>query len=226
LLLIDRYAYTNKLKDFNPMAKFIFAIGALFVAVGFNNLYINFVIFLMMVFLTTIVAGIPSKNYFKIYLVPFLFLFISILTIIISRANEDIFLWSFKIGKSYFGIKEESLTSSIVLIFRVLACLSSTFFIALTTPINHLIKIFKKLKLPPTIIELIILIYRFIFVFLEESKEISFAQEMRFGYIGIKNTYRSIGLLMKCLFIRVLLKYEDMINSLDAKLYNGDFKIG
>lgn len=226
MLLIDRYAYTNKLKNFNPMAKFIFAIATLFVAIGFNNIYINFIIFIIMVLLTTVVARIPSKNYFKIYLLPLFFLFISILTIIISRSNDDIFLYSLKIGNSFFGVKGESLVEAVILIFRVLACLSSTFFIALTTPINYLIKVFKKLKLPSVIIELIILIYRFIFVFLEESKEIIFAQEMRFGYMGIKNTYRSIGLLMKSLFIRVLLKYEDMIDSLDTKLYNGDFKIG
>lgn len=226
MLLIDRYAYTNKLKDFNPMVKFIFAIGALFVATVFNNTYINFIIFISMVLLTTVVAGIPIKSYFKIYLLPFIFLLISILTVLISKSNNDVFLWSFKIGKSFLGIKEEALIESTIIIFRVLASISSTFFIALTTPVNHLIKVFKRLRLPSTIIELIILIYRFIFVFLEESKEIGFAQEMKFGYVGVKNSYHSIALLIKCLFVRVLFKYEDMINSLDAKLYNGDFKIG
>ena len=49
---------------------------------------------------------------------------------------------------------------------------------------------------------------------------------MKFGYNNMKNSYRSIALLIKSLFIRVLLRYEDMIISLDSKLYNGEFKIG
>jgi len=52
------------------------------------------------------------------------------------------------------------------------------------------------------------------------------AQEIRFGYSNFKNSFRSTTLLMKSLFIRVLLRYEDMVVSLDCKLYDGEFKIG
>ena len=208
------------------MAKFLFAIGSLFIAVIIDNLYINLFIFFIMVFLTTIVAGIPIKSYFKLYLIPGLFLLISILTILISISDVDIFIYSIKIRHKYFGINEVSLNLVVHTIFRVLASISSTYFMALTTPINQLIIIFQRLKLPNTMVELIVLIYRFIFIFLEESKEIYTAQEMRFGYTNIKNSYRSTSMLIKCLFVRVLFRYKDMSISLDTKLYNGEFKIG
>lgn len=140
--------------------------------------------------------------------------------------NREVFLCSIKIGQNYFGINENSLSESIFIVFRVLSCISSMFFLSLTTSINQLIKVFKKLKFPPVMVELIVLIYRFIFIFLEESKEIYNAQEMKYGYVGMKNSYRSISLLVKCLFIRIFEKYRDMIISLDSKLYNGEFKVG
>lgn len=227
MLLVDKYAYTNRLRDFNPMAKFLFAIGALFIAVGLNNLHINLIIFLMMFIFTTVIAKIPIKNYLKLYYAPLAFLLISIITIVISKStNREAFLYSIRIGKNYFGINENSLRESIFIVFRVLSCISSMFFLALTTSINQLIKVFKKLKFPPVMVELIVLIYRFIFIFLEESKEIYNAQEMKYGYVGMKNSYRSISLLVKCLFIRVFQKYRDMVISLDSKLYNGEFKVG
>lgn len=226
MLIIDKYAYTNKIVNVNPMAKFIFAIGALILAVGLNNFYLNIIIFLIMFLSTTVVAKIPIKNYLKLYLIPSVFLIISILTILISKSSLDVFIWSIRIGKSFIGIKSESLNEVIIIIARVFASISSTFFIALTIPINQLIVVFKKLRVQGNVVELIILIYRSIFIFLEEMMEIYNIQEMKFGYCGMKNSYRSLGLLIKCLFVRVLQKYEDMVISLETKLYDGEFKIG
>lgn len=226
MLLIDKYAYTNKLADYNPMTKFIFVIGALTIVIFFNNPYINMSIFIIMSFLTIFVANIPLNKYLKIMAMPIVFLMISIISILLSISPNDIFIFSVKISNKYIGITRESLTESINTLSRVLASISSTFFLALTTPLNNIIKILKKLKLPNVLIELLVLIYRSIFIFLEESKDIIIAQEMKFGYNNMKNSYRSIALLIKSLFIRVLLRYEDMIISLDSKLYNGEFKIG
>lgn len=226
MLLIDKYAYTNNLADYNPMAKFIFAIGALLIAIIINNVYINLIIFLTMVFLTVFIAKIPIDKYFKIISIPMFFLLISVITILLSISNENGFIWSIKLSNKYLGMTTHSLKESINTIMRVLASISSTFFLGLTTPLNSIIDILKKFKLPNTLIELFVLIYRFIFIFLEESKDIIMAQEMKFGYNNTKNSYKSIALLIKCLFIRVLLRYKDMIITLDTKLYNGEFKTG
>ena len=208
------------------MTKFIFVIGALTIIIFFNNPYINMSIFIIMSFLTIFVANIPLNKYLKIMAMPIVFLMISIISILLSISPNDIFIFSVKISNKYIGITRESLTESINTLSRVLASISSTFFLALTTPLNNIIKILKKLKLPNVLIELLVLIYRSIFIFLEESKDIIIAQEMKFGYNNMKNSYRSMALLIKSLFIRVLLRYEDMIISLDSKLYNGEFKIG
>lgn len=226
MLLIDKYAHTNKLKDFNPMAKFIFAIGTLNIAVLINNIYINILIFFVMVNLTIFVAKIPFNKYFKTFVIPFSFLVVSIITILISVSNTDIFIFSINIKNNYIGITSQSLKDTFYIIGRVLAAISSTFFFGLTTPLNNIIKVLKKIKVPYLLIELLVLIYRFIFIFLQEANEIYTIQEMKFGYIGFRNSCKSISLLIKHLFIRVLTKYEDMVIALDSKLFDGEFKIG
>lgn len=226
MLLIDKYAYTNKLANFNPMAKFIFAIGALLIAIILANFYINFCIFIIMFSLIIFVAKIPLNKYIKIILLPMIFLLFSIIPIIISVSSDNIFIWSFKISNKYFGFTVQGLRGALGITMRVLASINSTFFLALTTPLNNLIKVFKKLKFPETLIELLVLVYRSIFIFLEESKDIIMAQEMKFGYNNGKNTYKSLALLMKSLFIRVFQRYEDMVISLESKLFIGEFKTG
>lgn len=226
MLLIDKYAYTNRLKDFNPMAKFIFAIGALIIALLMNNIYINLGIFMIMIFLTTVVAKIPLNKYFRIMTIPFIFLIFGIITILFSISSVDVFVLKIKVFNRYLGFTYESLGDSLNLIVRVLASISSTFFLALTTPLNSIIGVLKRLKISNTLIELLVLVYRAIFIFLEESQDIIRAQEMKFGYSSIKNSHRSITLLIKSLIIRVLIRYKDMVISLDSKLYDGEFKIG
>ncbi|MDX5725681.1 CbiQ family ECF transporter T component, partial [Clostridioides difficile] len=109
--------------------------------------------------------------------------------------------------------------------FRAMSCLTCVYFCILTTPFNQLIFFFKKLHLPDTFVELSMLIYRFIFIFLEEFSEIYKLQELRFGYINLKTSYKSLGILGSMLYKRLMTRYDDMCISLDIKLYDGKFHI-
>lgn len=226
MLIIDKYAYNNKLADFNPLIKVIAVVTFLIITTVISNNYLNAFIFLSMVFLTTVVAGIPFKNYIKILIIPLSFLLISTITILLSISAKDVYIYSIKVGSKYIGITDESILMSLNTTIRVFASLSLTFFLSLTTSLNKLIIVFNKMRFPKVIIELLVLIYRFIFIFLEESINIHRAQEVRFGYNTFRNSLNSTSLLIKSLFIRVLLRYKDMVNSLDSKLYNGEFKVG
>ena len=70
-----------------------------------------------------------------------------------------------------------------------------------------------------------ILIYRFIFIFIEEAEEIYKSQQLKFGYTNLKTSYNSMSLLIKTLFFRMMRRYEDMSISLDIKLYDGKFHV-
>ena len=208
------------------MLKVIIVVISLLITTIISNNYINAFIFIAMVLITTLVAGIPFKNYIKILAIPMSFLLISTITILLSISSKDVYIYSINIGSKYIGITDESIFQSINTTIRVFASLSLTFFLSLTTSLNKLIIVFNKMKFPTIIVELLVLIYRFIFIFLEEAQNIRMAQEVRFGYNNFRNSYRSIALLIKSLFVKVLIRYQDMVNSLDSKLYNGEFKVG
>lgn len=226
MLLIDKYAYTNRLTNSNPFIKSIIVAIALTIATITKSNYINLTILIIMGFLTTVIAGIPMRKYLKLLFIPVTFLIISLVTILISVSKADTYLWSIKIFNNYVGITRISIDQSILLSTRVFASISSTFFLGLTTPLNNIIKVFKRLHLPSSLIELIVLIYRSIFIFLEEASDIYNGQELKFGYSNIKNSLRSTSLLIRSLFSRVMLKFSDMVVVLECKLYDGEFKTG
>ena len=225
-MIIDDYAYRNRLSKVNPNIKFV--IGMLLLILSLINPYnyISLLIILTMSFIIVGVAKIELKDYIHFIKIPITFLIISIIMILINFSNDkDILLYSIEIGSLYVGVSVESINSATHLFFRALSCLTCIYFIMLTTPFNQLIFVFKKLHLPDIVLEIAMLMYRFIFIFMEEVADIRKSQELRFGYINLKNGYNSFGLLVSMLFKRMMIRYDEMSIALDMKLYDGTFNI-
>lgn len=79
--------------------------------------------------------------------------------------------------------------------------------------------------MPKALLEIILLTYRFIFIFLDEVSAIKRAQTLRFGYISPRTSYRSLGMLITMLLSRVLTRYSQMTIALETKLFKGDFHL-
>lgn len=225
MFLIDKYAYTNRLKDYNPHTKALIACGCIIIPRLINNYYLNISTTILMIALTIIVGGIPWKSYFKMLLAPMSFLIIGLITVVITFNNEN-YIFFLQLKNTTIGVTDLSLAKGMDLFTTVMASLTSVYFLILTTPINDIIKICKRIRIPALIIELMVLIYRSIFIFLEESNNIYLAQKMKFGYDTRKNYIRSISLLISNLFIKVFQRHKEMNISLECKLYDGEFKLG
>lgn len=225
-MIIDDYAYKNKLAKVNPNIKFSMGIILLLLSLINSYNYISILIIVTMSFITVGIAKIQLRDYINFIKFPFIFLIISIGMILINFSKDkQSLIYSIKLSSLYIGISNDSVTSSILLFFRALSSLTCIYFIMLTIPFNQLIFIFKKLHLPDVVLEISMLMYRFIFIFMDEVSDIRKSQELRFGYINLKNGYNSFGLLVNMLFQRMMIRYDEMSIALDMKLYNGTFHI-
>ncbi len=224
MLIIDKFAYTNNLKDLSPKKKFGYSMGLLFAGL-INKEPIIFIVIIAMVFSATVFwAKIPFGKYLKMLTVPFTFLFTSILAIVFSFSKDSsIFIWSVNLKVVYLGITSVGISNALVIFLRAMSSLCCLYFLTLTTPMDQQLYIMRKLRLPAYFLDLYALTYRFIFILLDESIEIYRAQELRFGYNNLKNSYASLSMLIKVLFERVMSRYRDMEVALESKLYNGDF---
>lgn len=225
-MIIDDYAYKNKLSKVNPNMKF--AIGMLLLILSLINPY-NYISLLVIGIMSFVIVGIAKiefKDYIYFIKIPLVFLILSIIMILLNFSKDkESLLYGINIGSLYIGVSNESIVSSTRLFFRALSCLTCIYFIMLTTPFNQLIFVFKKLHLPDIVLEISMLMYRFIFIFMEEVSDIRKSQELRFGYINLKNGYNSFGLLVNMLFKRMMIRYDEMSIVLDMKLYDGTFYI-
>lgn len=226
MLLIDKYAYTNSLTEINPKIKGSIGLIFLIISMGFKNIFCLISIITFMSSLIVFLAKIDLKSYLKLVKIPMYFLIMGVLINLINISFDSKgLIYSLNIMSLNIGISNKSIITSVHILFRAIACLTCIYFFILTTPFNQIIFLLKKLHISDTVIELSMLVYRFIFIFLEEVSDIRKSQQLRFGYINLKTSYNSIGILGNMLFKRMMKRYDEMCISLDIKLYDSKFHI-
>lgn len=221
MLITDKYAYKSKLAKKDPLAKVIFTFIMLFLCLFMNNIFVS--IFLIIFFAGFTIYSNPALNYrlyFKFMVIPFSFLIMGILPVlIVINGENNIFNI---IDKYNIGINSASLNMAATLFFRALAAVSITYFLALSTPMISFFESLYKLKLPKIFISLMELIYRYIFILIDEAASMYKAQKLRLGYRNFKSSMQCISELAAMLFIRAYKRADFSYQALLARGYNGE----
>ncbi|WP_299510712.1 cobalt ECF transporter T component CbiQ [uncultured Rummeliibacillus sp.] len=224
MLLIDQYAYINRLTKTHPLEKIVLSIFLLVFSLSAKDILVSLLTFLIMSTLTVFVAKIPWKYYLTMLSIPGIFLISSMISILISytqqpeRIHEAV--WEYPLFNGTVYIASQSIQMCIQLFFSVFSSISCLYFLTLTTPVHDLMHILRKCKVPQLMIELIELNYRFIFVFLEISLRIYQAQNSRLGYLSVKKGLHSLGMLVASLFANVFLRSRELTIAMDSRGYH------
>ncbi|SDC34401.1 cobalt/nickel transport system permease protein [Candidatus Frackibacter sp. WG11] len=226
MLDIDQYAYSNNLRSIHPVEKTIFALLTMIICLAANSIITSLAIILLMAGVVIFGAKIPRQFFIKLILIPISFLLISTITIVISISKEAssflyyLSLWGWKIG-----IQMENIIFAINLFLKSLGTVSCLYFLALTTPMIEIISVLRKLKVPRIFIELMSLIYRFIFVLLDNANLIRTSQLSRLGYSNFKRSCQSLSKLISNLFIRAYYRAKGLLTTLLARGYEGEIRV-
>ncbi|MHC1685789.1 MAG: cobalt ECF transporter T component CbiQ [Clostridiaceae bacterium] len=220
MISIDKLAYISNLRKVNPMEKFIFSVLTMIACIGLNNIAVSIIIIFLMGFLTIVKGKTPSKTYCGLILVPVVFLIIGVVTIainVIGEGSDPVF--GFTIFNINLGCTKESLITSAKIFFQALGSVSCLYFLTLSTPVFEILAVLRRLKIPKLFVELMGLIYRFIFILLEVANMIFISQSCRLGYSSIKLSYNSLGKLITSLFITSYKRSQDIYTSMESRCY-------
>lgn len=226
MINIDKYAYNSKLKNIEPMEKFVFSILTLFVCLWADLSVISIFVLFVMGWVTVFKGGIPFPFFAKLLLLPMSFLIIGVITIAVNiSSNTEIFLSYIPIGGTFIGISLTGLSEAVHLFLKSMGAVSCLYYLSLTTPMVDILSVFRRLKIPKLIIELMSLIYRFIFVLIETADTMFIAQDSRLGYRSLSSSYRSLGALASTLFIRAYKRSDELYTALEARGYDGELNV-
>ncbi|MBK1812706.1 cobalt ECF transporter T component CbiQ [Clostridium sp. YIM B02505] len=223
---IDKLAYISQLRKVNPTEKFIFAIFTMFICIALNNTIVSITVLLLMSAITVFKGEIPFGTYIKLMSLPLAFLIVGIITIAINMVHSsDNLIFGFSILNIRLGCTTESLETATRLFFKSLASVSCLYFLTLSTPVFEVLSVLKKLRVPKLFIELMGLIYRFIFVLLDTVNMIYISQNSRLGYSTLKLSYNSLAKLISSLFISSYKRSQDIYTAMESRCYDGDINL-
>lgn len=222
---IDRYTHTSFWSEVNVTKKA--TLWLLGMGIAFSGIIkLQIIYSILIIWLTFHNVSISLKSYSKLLSVPLFFLLLSIMTInfAVRKQGNDLIL-SLPVGSYFIGWIKGGGDTLVHLVGRVITSMIVTYYFALTTPFKQLLKLMKKLRIPSVVIELCLLMYRFIFVLFDEMSNIYQAQQIRQGYVSPITMLHSSAQLGQMLFIRLLENANQMNETLTIKMYDGEFYI-
>jgi len=221
---VDRSAYTNALAENSPVTKTFFALSALILCVSALSARAFIVPIILFIICTTLTLGLAKVKphlYLNMFIYPTFMIILSCIFIALFFGVGEP-LTQITLPWTIWTIHKSGISMALNIFFSVMGSLSCLFFLVLTTSITDLSLLLRRVHVPTVLVELAILIYRYIFMFMEISHTMTTAQKLRLGGTGWMKKIREVSLLAGNLFIRTLEQGERTFVAMNARGYDGN----
>lgn len=224
-MLIDKLAYCSKLKGIHPGLKLLFSVGMLFICVWADSAIISAFCIILMGTLITLRGGVSLSYYIKLMKIPLIFIMLSVVAILAEISPKPIGMLNIAAFGKYICVTQRGIIYCARLTLKAFGAVSCLYFLSLSTPMNDVLWAFGKMRCPQMVLELMLLIYRFIFILMEVSYEMNISQKSRLGNVSLRAQFRSFSGRGISLFIYSMKRSGELYNSMVSRLYDGKIKV-
>ena len=225
MLLIDKLSYQSKLRYVNASEKLVYALLTLVLCVLSRSVKVAVLVFAVNGVLTVGKGGIPLFRYIKLLMIPLAFLAAGTAAVMINVSRIPMDAFALPAGEWYITGSCEGIRRGLRLCITALSAVSSLYFLSLNTVMTDILCACRKLHFPPLLTELMLLIYRFIFVLFETASSITVSQQSRLGNRSFKTRIRSFGKLGSSLFILALKRSGALYDAMESRCYDGSIRV-
>ena len=228
---IDTLSYTNRLRKLSPWHKLIFAFTTLAISLA-SDPRVQILTVIWMSIWTVIYAKIPAKVYLQLLMFTIVFGLMSLPALIVNGVSifdiESVKLdswYGITLGNFYVYISHNGTIQAWNILTRSLSSASCVYFMILTIPFTEILGILRYLGVPILITDLLLLMYRFIFILLSTANELWTAQTSRGGYRTAGVGMKSLAILIGQLLQRSLQQYNQFSLGLEARGFVSEFRV-
>jgi cobalt/nickel transport system permease protein len=223
--LLEDIAQKNGLREINTYLKLTAGIGAILLCLISTSFIPPLFIAAVLTGAILILARVDVRTYAELFIIPLSFALMSVAGIILITGGTGIF-WQWNILPDFsLSVTRESINQGVFVFSRIIGGMSALCFISLTTPMTDIFVIFRQCRIPDAVIDLMMIIYRTIFILMDQVIQIYHAQVMRLGYSRYRESIRSLATLCGAAFIASWDAGDDLIRAMDARCYDGKFAL-
>lgn len=219
---IDLYAYSSNMKHMNPKFKIVFAVLSLFVCILADNIYVSLFISVTMGIITVCIGKIKIHDYISLLTIPIAFMVMGSIAISVGFSTKPIGQYNMDLKLFYIYSSNESIVKTLRIILKAFGSISSLYMMTLSTNASEIISSLRSIHIPKIIIELMNLIYRFIFILIEVQCKMKNSAQSRLGYIDFKTSCYSFGSTAGNLLVVSMKKANAYYDAMESRCYNGE----
>lgn len=219
---IDYYSYKSKINTWNPCFKVLVSFINILFCIILNNIYVSIFTFFVMSFITVCLGKIKLYDYIIILFIPFMFIIASSIAMAVEVSSKPQNQYFINLHWFYLYTSKENIFMTLKVILKVLASLSAMYMMILSTHADEIISVLKKLHIPKLVVELMNIIYRFIFILFDVQFKMKNSAKSRLGYRDFKTSCYSFGYIAANLLLISFKKANTYYDALVSRCYNGD----
>ncbi len=196
------------LQDINPLAKLVvivfMIVSSLFI---FSLSYLALICIIP--FILALASKIPLKHFIsRTVFIPAFAALISLPVLFITPGHP---IFATNIGILNLAVTTEGLVRFLVFSVRVWFCVASLSLLILSTGFDKMLKLLSSMKVPPVVVQMFSLTYRYFFVSVHEAQSFLIAKEAR-TYVNRRTinyqALKDLGSILAALFIRTYERSE------------------
>jgi len=169
-------------------------------------------------FFCSLLSGVRPRSFGRRMVMPLVLATVALITQIFW-VRQGVPLLELPFGD--WVLTDEGLERGMLLFFRILGGMGMILFFSLSTPLPELMRAARFFRCPEVAVELTLIMYRYIFLLLEEGGRIRNAQRSRLGFAGWKNGLCSSGVLGGMLVLRTFDRAERSFAAMRCRGYKG-----
>lgn len=224
LAAIDAHAQRSRLARWNPALKVVFATACVILCVAADSIILSLLMLLLMVALTVAVAGTPGRYYLSLAAIPLVFILLGTVAILIEISPAPLGLLDLTVGRWFLSVTAAGQLRALRVLCKAAGAVSCLYFLSLTTPMHQIIAVLRRAKIPAVVVELMYLIYRYIFIMAESWAQMKVAARSRFGYRGLRVSLRTGLQCARNLMFVSLRRSSDCFAAMESRCYDGEIR--
>ena len=224
IVAIDQYAQYSRLSAWNPTFKTVSALLLLVLCVCSHSPWPPLAMFFLILALTVGVGGLEMDHYLSLIALPAVFLLLSGIVLLWEYAPSADGVWNIAFWHGWLSVTVGNQVRARLVMARAFGAVSCLYFLSLSTPMSELISVARKAHIPSIVLELAVLIYRYIFILLSTYRTMKDAAASRLGFDGYKQGIVTTGKIYGNMLARSFRRAETCLDAMESRCYDGEIR--
>ncbi len=192
-------------------------LGTVATTVALSHLWAEGLV-LTSIVLLTVLARIPWRLWLRRLYIPFGVAWLVVLTQALLQGETSLATW--KIDFLTLHLYQEGLLFGVLVGLRILTAVSAVTLLSVTTPMVEILASLRSLGIPPFVLDVAFMTYRYLFLLLDESHRMRLAMDSRAIQDSWRTRVEGLGALAGMVFLRAYDRSLRIHQAMEARGYD------